>query len=61
MTPWSVQFEQKNNSEINNIWTNYFEVKNLNVKMKKKLATRAICAGHLASLLQTKLPKHSGT
>ena len=28
-------FEQKNNNEINNILTNYFEVKNLNVKMKK--------------------------
>jgi len=36
VTPWSVLFEQKNNNEINNIWTNYFEVKDLNVKMKKK-------------------------
>jgi len=29
-------FEQKNNNEINNILTNYFEVKNLNGKMEKK-------------------------
>ena len=43
-------FEQKNNNEINNILTNYFEVKNLNVKMKK-IATRAICAGHIASYI----------
>jgi len=31
-----VLFEQKNNNEINNILTNYFEVKNLNGKMEKK-------------------------
>ena len=35
VTPWSMLFEQNNINEIKNIWTNYFEVKNLNVKMKK--------------------------
>ena len=44
-------FEQNNINEIKNIWTNYFEVKNLNVKWKKKLATYAICAGHHASYI----------
>ena len=36
VTPWSVLCEQKNNNEIKNILTNYFEVKNLNGKMEKK-------------------------